>query len=202
MRKITTILIVLFSSYALADTTTDYLQTKLNAIRTMSASFKQIVTVKKRQLSQSTGTMALARPGRFRWQTVSPMSQLVVADGAKLWVYDKELEQVSVKKQHLGMEGAAALFLSGKNDTLARDFKVTSEQSDGQKRFDLRSKSNKVNFLRVALTFNGDKLIAMTLFDQLGQTTKVAFNHIKNNPKLSPSLFQFKVPKGVDVVQQ
>ena len=77
----------------------DLLQTKLNDIRTMTATFKQTVKAKHRVVSRSSGTMALQRPGRFRWQTVQPMTQLMVADGQQIWVYDKDLEQVTVKKQ-------------------------------------------------------------------------------------------------------
>lgn len=200
MKKI--VIMMLFSVSCFADTTTEQLQIKLNAIRTMNATFNQMVKAKKHNLSHSSGTMALARPGKFRWQTNSPMAQLVIADGKQLWVYDKELEQVSVKKQTLGMSGAAALFLSGKNDTLAHDFTVKSEKLDGGEQYDLLSKSKKANFLRVKLKFQGGELTGMSLYDQLGQETGVQFSNIKMNPKLAPSLFKFKVPNGVDVVQQ
>lgn len=178
------------------------LQTKLNALRTLSASFTQVVKTKRREVSRSAGTMALARPGRFRWQTTTPMEQWVVADGRRLWVYDVDLEQVSVKKQEKSVGGTAALFLSGYDDTVARDFDVTFIEKGKTTAFDLTAKSNKANFQEVKLEFEGAALKGIVLYDQLGQITTVTLGHIQVNPKLAPSLFQFKAPKGVDVVQQ
>jgi len=183
-------------------TQADYLQAKLNAIRTMSASFSQVVKAKKRNVSRSSGMMALARPGHFRWQTKQPMAQLVVADGKRIWVYDVELEQVSVKPQKKNIGGAAALFLSGYNDTVTRDFDVSMTKKQDMEYFDLHAKSNKANFERVRLVFAGTLLNNIELYDQLGQHTEVHLNQVKMNPKLAASLFQFTVPKGVDVVQQ
>lgn len=178
------------------------LQSKLNSIRTMTADFKQVVSTSKRQVSNSSGTMALERPGRFRWFTKSPMEQLVVADQKQLWVYDVDLEQVTVKKQEKGLGGTAALFLSGYNDTITQDFTVT-ENAEGEKQvYDLQAKSPKANFQRLKLTFVDKSLNTLEMFDQLGQHTVVTLKNVKNNETLSLDLFQFKPPKGVDVVQQ
>ena len=192
--------VLLFNAQYVMGGSDELLQKKLNSMRTMSASFSQMVKAKKRSLSRSSGTMALARPGRFRWQTLEPMAQLVVADGRRLWIYDEALEQVSVKKQNKGLGGTAALFLSGYDDTVARDFVVTANESGTM--FDLRAKSNKANFQRMKLTFEGNILHGIELLDQLGQTTEIRLSHIKINSKLSPMLFHLNVPKGVDVVQQ
>ena len=189
-------------SHAWCDEVSDVLQAKLNAIRTMNASFKQVVKAKKQEVSRSSGTMALFRPGRFRWETKHPMEQLVIADGKQLWVYDVDLEQVTVKKQEQGVGGTAGLFLSGYDDTVARDFDVTTYKEDGKEYFDLHSKSNKANFQRVKLIFVGEMLNGIELYDQLGQHTDVSLSRIKHNPSLSPTLFKFKTPKGVDVVEQ
>ena len=160
------------------------------------------MNAKKHEVSRSSGTMALSRPGHFRWQTKRPMEQLVIADGQHLWVYDAELEQVTIKKQEKGLGGTAALFLSGYGDTVTRDFDVTTYKEDKKVYFDLHSKSSKANFQRVKLVFVGEVLSGIELFDQLGQHTNVDLTHIKHNPTLAPALFTFKAPKGVDVVQQ
>ena len=188
--------------FAYSNEVSDTLQKKLNAIRTMSANFSQVVNAKNRELSHSSGTMALARPGRFRWQTLQPMAQLVVADGRRLWVYDVDLEQVTVKKQDHGLGGTAGLFLSGYNDTVSKDFDVTMNERGSTATFDLHAKSNKANFQRVKLMFVGDALNGMELFDQLGQHTDIQLKRIKTNPTLADSLFEFKPPRGTDVVNQ
>lgn len=202
MKKIILGVLLVCSGSVFSQTPAELLQAKLNAIRSMTADFNQVVTAKKRQVSKSSGTMALERPGRFRWQTKSPMEQLVIADGQKMWVYDVDLEQVTVKKQEKGLGGTAALFLSGYDDTVTRDFDVV-EKSEGKTfTFDLKSKSAKANFQRIKLIFIADSLTGLELHDQLGQTTLVKLNQIKSNPKLAAKLFQFKPPKGVDIVKQ
>lgn len=202
MKKILYLTLSLWMHSLFAVTPSEALQTKLNALRTMSASFNQVVKAKHREVSRSSGTMALARPGRFRWQTIKPMEQLVVADGKRLWIYDVELEQVSVKKQEGSVGGTAALFLSGYDDTVARDFEVKQMENGSSVTFDLNAKSHKANFQRVQLVFEGAALRGIVLYDQLGQQTNVALNRPLVNPKLPASLFQFKPPKGVDVVEQ
>ncbi|MGL5743506.1 MAG: outer membrane lipoprotein chaperone LolA [Legionella sp.] len=202
MKKIITALLFSFSAAVFSQTADELLQAKLNGIRSMSASFNQSVKARHRVVSRSSGTMALQRPGRFRWQTQEPMAQLMVADGQRIWVYDKDLEQVTVKKQNKGLGGTAALFLSGYDNTVTRDFNVTQTNMGNELIFDLKSKSAKANFQRIKLVFNQNNLTGLELYDQLGQVTTVRLSQIKLNPKLSIGLFQFKTPKGVDVVQQ
>ncbi len=202
MKNILLGLFVFWVNVAFSDGVSEALQAKLNAIHTMSASFTQSVTAQRHQVSKSSGTMALSRPGRFRWQTVSPMAQLVIADGQKIWIYDVDLEQVTVKKQDKGLGGTAALFLTNDGDTVTRDFEVTGHQEGHQEIYDLHSKSSKANFQRVKLLFTDASLSGIELFDELGQHTVVRLSHIKNNPTLASLLFKFKTPKGVDVVKQ
>ena len=191
-----------FSTSVFSQAPEELLQLKLNTMRAMTANFKQVVKAKERVVSRSSGTMAMERPGRFRWQTKEPMEQLMVADGTRIWVYDADLEQVTVKKQEKGLGGTAALFLSGYDDTVTRDFTVTQSGSGDNLTFDLKSKSAKANFQRIKLMFHQNLLTGLDLYDQLGQITSVQLSQAKLNPKLAAALFQFKPPKGVDVVQQ
>ena len=202
MNKLLFVLLFAASGASFSQTPAELLQSKLNSMRTMSAQFNQIVKAKRTEVSRSSGTMALERPGRFRWQTTEPMEQLIVADGNNMWVYDVDLEQVTVKKQDKGLGGTAALFLSGYDDTVAKDFDVASTAKGKTTHFNLKAKSSKENFQQIKLIFNQDNLTGLELHDQLGQITYVTLNKIKANPKLAAQLFQFKPPKGTDVVQQ
>lgn len=202
MNKLLFAVLMLFSAYICAETAADAMQNKLNALHTMTAQFKQVVKAKKKEVSRSSGTMALERPGRFRWQTKEPMEQLVVADGKKMWVYDTDLEQVTVKKQEKGLGGTAALFLSGYDSNVAKDYNVSQQTKGTSSVFDLKPKSSKANFQRIKLLFTNENLTGLELYDQLGQITYVSLLHIKANPQLDAKLFQFKPPKGVDVVEQ
>lgn len=203
MKKIALLLLLCcYSTFALSAAPADALQRKLNALSTMTADFKQTVKAKQKTVSRSSGTMALQRPGRFRWKTIDPMQQLIIADGSKMWIYDIELEQVTVKKQEKGLGGTAALFLSGYDNQVSKDFDV-SEKSEGAKIvFDLKARAAKENFQRIKLIFNKEQLAGLELYDQLGQTTYVTLSQIKSNGKLPAKLFQFAPPKGVDVVKQ
>lgn len=202
MQKITAILLMMISGLVFSASTGDELQAKLNAIRSMSANFNQVVKAGKREVSNSSGTMALSRPGKFRWATKSPMEQLVVADSQRMWVYDVDLEQVSVKKQQKGLGGTPGLFLSGYDNTVTRDFDVSPLTTGQNASYSLRAKSPKENFQKLQLSFNGDQLSSIEFFDQLGQHTIVKLSNVKNNLNLAEKLFQFKPPKGVDVVPQ
>ena len=202
MKKIILLALMCWGSLSWCDTASDALQVKLNAIHTMSATFNQVVSAKKRDISHSSGTMALSRPGHFRWETEKPLAQWVIADGQRLWVYDIDLEQVTVKKQDKELGGTAGLFLSGYNDTVAKDFNVSLKTQGNMMRFDLLAKSVKASFRRVKLSFDGNQLIGIELFDQLGQHTDIHLSQIKTNPTLPTDLFQFKTPKNVDVVEQ
>ncbi len=191
-----------FSIDASAQTNEENLQSKLISIRTLQASFKQEIRAQKRRVSTSSGMMALSRPGLFRWQTNRPSEQLLVADGRHIWIYDKDLEQVSVKKQTASLGGAAALFLSEDPAAVTRDFEVSKIVESSKTTFILKARSAKANFEKVKLVFNQDILNTITLFDQLGQRTIIILSGVQTNKKLAARLFQFNAPKGVDVVQQ
>lgn len=112
MKKLGFILVVLqfcsFSVFAVEPTenVAVILQKKLNEMHTMKAYFSQVVRAKNRTVSRSSGTMALLRPGKFRWETTKPMKQVVIADGKQLWIYEAALEQVTVSKQAKFVGGA------------------------------------------------------------------------------------------------
>src|SRR4051812_43952647 len=102
MKKLVALFTMAFAQVLFSQTASEEVQSKLNAIHTMTANFKQVVKAGSREVSNSYGNMALSRPGRFLWKTKGPLEQLVIADSKKLWVYDLELEQVTVKKQEKG----------------------------------------------------------------------------------------------------
>ena len=206
MKKIASFIFVFITTVitnsAIAATAAVTLQHKLNSLRSMSADFSQVIRAKNRIVSRSSGNMALQRPGKFRWDTKTPMAQLVVADGRRIWVYDVDLEQVTVKKQDKGMSGTPALFLGGFTNTVTRDFIVSEFKQGKHELYDLRAKAAKDNFQRIKLGFTGDALYSIELFDQLGQHARIQLSHVSINPSLAASLFQFNPPKGVDVVKQ
>ena len=203
-RKITACVLLLgvFSESVFADAIAERLQQKLNKIKTMQASFKQVITAKNADDASSYGKMALVKPKHFRWQTIKPMPQLFIADGKKVWMYDEELEQVSVRPQAQNLRGAAAIFLGDGSQSIGNDFAVKMQKQSEHDHFYLKAKGERSSFSRVELIFSGDNLQTIDLFDELGQHTHVTFSQVQLNLDLPSNLFKFTVPKGTDVVQQ
>lgn len=191
----------ILSSATFADGDANYLQQKLQYIKTMQASFSQSIEAKKVNTSRSYGSMALSKPNLFRWQTDKPMSQLFIADGKKMWMYDKDLEQVSVREQGVKLGGIAGVFFGNESGVIERDFKVKLLKKNNVEYFELRSK-RKTNFSKVNLMFSGPSLRQIELYDELGQKTRVELHHVVINSNLPAQSFKFIVPKGTDVVRQ
>ena len=202
MKKIILLAFFCWMSQAWSADATALFQKKLEAIRTMQATFSQVIYAQAHELSRASGQMALARPGRVRWQTIQPMAQLVIADGRRLWIYDTDLEQVTVKKQAQGVDTSAGLFLSDDATNLSQSFDISVKQQGDRSDFELRAKSSPAECKHVIIQLKGNVLCGMELFDPLGQRTTVYFQKIKTNQPVSPRVFQFTPPKGVDVIDE
>ncbi|MDE2256732.1 MAG: outer membrane lipoprotein chaperone LolA [Xanthomonadaceae bacterium] len=148
----------------------------------------------------SSGTLALRAPRQFRWDVAKPYRQLIVADGEKVWVYDPDLEQVTVRAQ--GTEEAhSPLTVLTDLSQLDRDFS-TNEQGthDGLVWLRLKSKDKEPQFAYCDLGFDANALARMDFEDTLGNRTEISFSHWQRNPKLPHGTFHFTPPKGVDVI--
>jgi len=148
----------------------------------------------------SSGDLALKAPRQFRWDTIKPYKQLIVADGEKVWIYDADLEQVTVRPQ--GTEEAhSPLTVLTDLSQLDRDF-TTSEQGehDGLVWLRLKSKEKEPQFAYADLGFDATGLQRMQFEDTLGDKTEIRFSEWKRNPALPADRFTFAPPKGVDVI--
>lgn len=200
MKKVILSLLTLgFINNALADQTANANLTKLlENLKTFQANFDQVIQNKRgTTMQESTGKMALQRPGRFRWETLTPNQQLIVADGKIIWVYDKDLQEVTKKKQ---TESASSpgLLLSASVDNLAKRYNVSALSKND---FKLAPFKHDL-FKSVELLFDDNgKLTQMVMHDNIGQTTQIQFTHVSTNKSLSSSLFTFVPPKNIDVMQ-
>jgi outer membrane lipoprotein carrier protein len=176
----------------------------LQGLQTLQAQFKQTLTDRTGQVTdESTGTLAIQRPNRFRWDYRDPYEQVIVADGTRVWVYDSDLEQVTVRKLDVALSSTPAMLLSGEG-ALTDNFRVTeSSERNGVFWVRMEPKRNDTDFKAVRLGFSTGKaqeLRFMELADKLGQTTLLEFSKVERNPTLDPSRFVFKVPAGADVI--
>lgn len=193
-----------FYSAAYATTTADTLTQLLNNITTMQANFTQTITDKSgRSLQQSSGRMSLSRPGKFRWDVKQPNAQLVLTNGSKLWVYDPDLEQVTVRVLTKEAGEAPALLLSDTNESLAKKFNVQMLPGrSGLQWFLLTPRSQESMFQAIKLGFANNQIQQMDLQDDLGHTTHIQFTQVVMNKTLSAALFTFKPPANVDVINE
>jgi outer membrane lipoprotein carrier protein len=154
-----------------------------------------------RRTDQASGTVELSAPRQFRWQYAPPTSQLIVADGQRVWIYDPDLEQVTVRGQG-GPGQASPLEILVDPKALDRQFSVVDAgRSGGLEWLELKPRQpDDAPFLQARLGFGPEGLARMELQDALGQRTELAFSDWKRNPVFSPGLFRFSPPDGVDVV--
>ena len=179
----------------------DQLHDFLKNTRTLKADFAQSVIAKNgRKPQQSSGVVAIARPGKLRWEIQKPFPQLVVGDGEKIWIHDPELQQVTVRKAGQAIGGSPAALLSGSNE-LEKNFTLKEAgEAEGLNWVEATPKVSDSGFERVRLGFSGSDLKAMELLDSFGQTTLIHFSRLERNPTLPAATFRFVPPAGVDVV--
>lgn len=165
------------------------------------AAFSQVVLDRAGQTrQQASGTMVFSRPGKFRWTYEKPYEQLIVGDGVKLWVYDKELEQVTVKQLGEALGSSPAALLAGNNE-IEKFFVLSDAGSrDGLDWLEAVPKSKDTTFEFIRMGFAGSTLRVMELKDGFGSRTVIRFDKLERNPRLGPEQFRFTPPKGADVI--
>jgi outer membrane lipoprotein carrier protein len=171
-------------------------------VHTVNAAFTQeVLDVDRNVIQQSSGTMWLSRPGRFRWDYDKPYKQLIVADGERVWLYDVDLEQVTVRKVDNVIGNAPALLLSG-NTPLEENFGIQElpASDDGLLWVELVPKQADTGFDSMLIGFSGDILQRMELKDSLGNLTRLVFSATRRNIDIDDAQFTFTPPKGVDVI--
>lgn len=197
-------------------TATKNLNQYLSRLTSLEANFTQTTQVtnpvakrpvanqglKSSHLNQTfAGMMQVKRPGQFRWETTSPSKQLIVANGATVWIYDPDLEQAVRQKMDEQVGNTPALLLSGQASSIMKSFKVTQPDS-GRAYFVLYPKNKDGVFESLGMSFSNNAPSQMILKDSLGQKTTISFNNVKLNPTLNAGLFNFIPPKGTDVIDE
>jgi outer membrane lipoprotein carrier protein len=177
------------------------LATFISQTKGLKANFTQTVIDRNgRKTQESSGTLFFSRPGKFRWTYQKPYAQLLVGDGKRLWIYDEDLDQVTVRKLDLAIGDSPAALLAGENDIEKRFLLKDAGGKDGLEWVEATPKSKEGSFEMVRLGFKGDTLQSMELKDNFGQTTLLRFSNLERNPALGSSLFRFSPPKGADVI--
>jgi outer membrane lipoprotein carrier protein len=173
----------------------------LAQVHSLKADFQQVVLDSNlKQVKESTGTLVIKRPNRFRWDYAKPNQEIIVADGTRVWLYDVALQQVTVKPLTGTLAASPAVLLSGSND-VEKSFSVQDlGQKDGLQWVALIPKIKDTDFESVKLGFKGDDVAMMELKDNLGNTTRISFSHVQRNAEVADETFHFTPPAGADVI--
>jgi outer membrane lipoprotein carrier protein len=183
--------------------TIEGLKSLLEQTTTARARFAQMVLDRNmKQLQQVTGTMQFERPGKFRWEYDKPYEQVIVSDGGRVWLYDKDLNQVTVRKFDRALGSSPAALLAGSNE-IEKSYRFTATgNKDGLDWLEAIPRAQDTAFERIRLGFGKAGLEAMELRDQFGQITVIKFSTIERNTKIAPEAFRFTPPKGADVISE
>jgi outer membrane lipoprotein carrier protein len=176
-------------------------QSFIRTTQSARGEFEQKVYDRNKKLVQdSKGNFAFQRPGKFRWVFSKPYSQLIVGDGQRVWVYDADLNQVTVRKLTSALGATPAALIAGNADIeQSFDFTDTGE-AGGLQWLDAKPREKDAGFERIRMGFGLAGIDAMELVDQFGQTTLLKFTNLQRNPALEAGLFRFTPPKGADLL--
>ena len=200
MNKILVFVFLFFSQSALADGVSS-LRDFFNNTTTMRAQFSQVVNDNQgRKIQEVDGTMQLQRPNKFRWDYKKPYEQQIVSDGKQVFLYDTELQQVTIRELSKTLGSSPAALLAG-GEAVEKSFILkNATRKDGLAWVLALPKDKESGFDRVLLGFKADKLRKMELHDSFNHITHITFDDVERNPTLQDATFLFTPPEGVDVV--
>lgn len=180
----------------------DQLDSFLKGLKTLEADFQQsLYDENLNPLEESRGAFLLSRPDRFRWDYRQPEAQLIVADGEKVWIFDRDLSQVTVRAMGNALGATPAMLLSS-DRPVDENFEVSElRPSGGLEWIGLKPRLADTGFSHIRLGLDGNVLKLMELIDNFGQLTRIEFKNIRRNPRIKPSAFKFEPPKGVDIIR-
>lgn len=197
------LVLVLAPVHADENASTKRLTSLLSQADTLTGRFSQLsLDASGTQLQETSGELALKRPGQFRWHTDEPMEQLLVSNGEKVWLYDPDLQQVTIQQLDQRLTHTPALLLSGDVSTISENFEVSHKEVGDVIDFTLRPKARDTLFDSLRLSFRGGVINDMQLIDSVGQRTNILFMGVKMNEPLKSGLFQFEIPEGADVISE
>ena len=192
-------LLLCVTAPAVADTPVEELRGLLGEFQSLQGEFSQTLSdADGNALQDSAGEFIVQRPGKIYWHTKAPFEQTLVSDQQLLWLYDPDLEQVTIQAADESLQQTPLLLLSGDVDRISEYFHV-AKTSEG--RFELQPLKGEAAFQHLVLTFEDKKLNSVLLSDGLGQATLLSFSRTQANVQVSPDTFTFTIPPGTDIIR-
>ena len=198
--KLFTLLLFTTSAYAEIDNE-NHLNLFLDNMQTLEANFKQTLFDDQGiELESSSGVVFLNRPDKFRWDYQHPYTQTIVTNGESLWIYDEDLEQVTIRNVLSAIENTPVAILSSYEDIDEQYFIVDMGIIEEFDWVELIPRDAESQYDSIRLGFDKDKLGMMIMFDNLGQVTRIDFTEGVINKKLDDGTFDFEPPEGIDII--
>jgi outer membrane lipoprotein carrier protein len=180
----------------------EYLAQALANVPDFSATFNQITSSSKgSRLQTAHGQLWISKPSRFRWHAEPPMEQVLVADGEMLWLYDPDLEQVTIQKMEPAMATLPVLILTGNVTRLSQDFIIDHYEDETGDHFSFRPKADAESFKLVLMLVKEGQIKRIDITDTLNQETSIVLTNIQTEESFPKDMFQFQVPDGTDVIR-
>jgi outer membrane lipoprotein carrier protein len=200
MRSLLAVVLVCTSSFVNA-AAIERFKAFAKGTQTARGSFEQKVYDRDRRLTQeSRGSFVFNRPGKFRWSYDKPVDQVIVGDGERVWIYDRGLAQVTVRKLARALGSTPAALLAGSADVEGVFELAEAGAKDGIEWLEAKPKDREAGFEKIRMGFSASGLQTMELADNFGQTTILRFLSLQPNAKVDPKEFRFEPPKGADVL--
>ena len=176
----------------------------LGQYQSLTAHFDQTINDSKgRTVQVSSGNMALLKSGSLRWETQTPTEQLIISNGKTLWIYDKDLQQVTINQLKKKTGATPGMLMTTSGADLQSQYLVSIYPSAKNKPvFQIVPKMKNADFESVRFFFNDKNLVKMQIHDNIDQVTTIDFSHMVKNPPLPDTLFHLTIPKDVDVVKE
>ena len=193
-------MILAVPAWAHADAAQD-LKNRLDKIQDLKGQFAQTISDKAgATLQSSSGEFALKRPGYFLWQSVAPHEQTVVGTPEKVWVYDPDLEQATVRDAADHAAGNPARLLSGDLAEVRSSYEVTAKDGAAKTEYHLVPRAPDSPYRSIQFVFQKDLLSGLRFQDKLDQETRIVFEKLQLNSAVPAELFVFEPPAGTDVI--
>lgn len=194
----------LCTSNSVAATAIDNLKLFIQQTQTVQAHFSQALADRNARIIQrSSGIMQFERPDKFRWIYKTPYEQSIIGDGEKVWFYDHDLNQVTVREFNIAIGSSPAALLAG-SGTIEENFALVNLGKQEEIEWleaTPKNKDSTFEFIQMGFSQQGE-LQFMALRDNFGQTTYLTFSELNKNPKLPDDAFRFVPPEGVDIISE
>jgi outer membrane lipoprotein carrier protein len=195
------LLLLVFFSATAQSAAIERFKTFARTTQSARADFEQnVVDRAGKPVQQAKGTFVFQRPGKFRWVYEKPADQVIVGDGERVWIHDRDLNQVTVRKLSRALGSTPAALLAGSAEVEAAFELSEAGMRDGLEWLEAKPREREAGFERVRMGFGSSGVEAMELVDHFGQTTRLRFTNMTRNPKIDPAEFRFTPPKGADVL--